>query len=237
MSKCLISGHRGSIGRRLNERLLQDGHQVFGVDLKDGKDCADVTNLDSFRGVEVIFHLAAHLEFPKKNTMDACDGIMAFAKQENAKIIYASSAAIYNPQTMYAVHKLYGEGLFMTNWANTAVLRLFNVYGGNGIGLIDKIQKKEHILVNGNGRHRRDYVHVNDVVEAFVAALKSNWRGVVDIGTGKSTSVMEVLEMAEYQDYEHINHEGGVYDSKANLNYNFPWYAQYDLETLLADHS
>lgn len=227
MSKILCTGHRGNIGRRLNERLLQDGHQVFGVDLKDGVDCADISNLNSFRGVEVIFHLAAHLSPPKKNTMDACDGILAFAKQEKAKVIYASSAAIYNPQTMYAVHKLYGEGVFMTELENTAVLRLFNVYGGRGIGLIDKIQKNEHIKINGSGMQRRDYVHINDVVEAFVAAL--NWKGVVDIGTGTSYSVNDVLEMFEYTDYEHIVRNGGVADSVANININFPWKSTYIL--------
>lgn len=225
--KCLITGHRGSIGRRLNERLLQDGHQVFGVDLKDGVDCADISNLNSFRGVEVVFHLAAHLSPPKRNTMAACDGILAFAKQEKAKIVYASSAAIYNPQTMYGVHKLYGEGLFMTELPTTASLRLFNVYGGNGIGLIDKIQKKDHIRINGSGMQRRDYVHVNDVVDAFIAAV--NWQGIVDIGTGTSYSVNEVLDMFEYTDYEHIKGNGGVANSVAKLNIEFPWKPTYIL--------
>lgn len=233
--KCLITGHRGSIGRILNERLLQDGHQVFGVDLKDGVDCADISNLDSFRGVEVIFHLAAHLKHPKKNTMAACDGILAFVKRENAKLIYASSAAIYNPHSMYAVHKLYGEGLFMTEWPKTAILRLFNVYGGTGFGLIDKIQRKEHIKINGSGLHKRDYVHVHDVVDAFKAALESDWRGIVDIGTGHSTSVLEVLQMAQWNDYEHIVQNGGVVDSQAKLNYLFPWHARQDLQTYLAE--
>lgn len=225
--KCLVTGHRGSIGRRLNERLIRDGHTVFGVDLKDGVDCADISNLNSFCGVEVIFHLAAHLSPPKKNTMDSCDGILSFAKREKSKIVYASSAAVYNPQTMYGVHKLYGEGLFMTELKNTAALRLFNVYGGNGIGLIDKIQKKEHIRVNGSGMQRRDYVHVNDVVDAFIAAI--NWEGTVDIGTGISYSVNQVLEMFEYTDYEHVKGYGGVPDSVAKLNVEFPWKPTYIL--------
>ena len=238
MAKILLTGHRGNICSRLNQRLLQDGHEVFGVDLKDGVDCADVTNLDSFKDVEVVFHLAAHIQYPKKNTMDACDGIAEFirGRKHNIKVIYSSSAAIYSPYTMYAVHKLYGEALFSEKVfkSKLAILRLFNVYGGSGIGLIDKIDKREHINVYGNGEQRRDYVHINDVVDAFVSTLDHDYSGVADVGTGSSYSVNKVLEMADYSDFEHTKNYGGVMDSKANLNPLFPWYPKYDLQTYLA---
>lgn len=235
MSKILLTGHRGNICKRLNESLLQDGHEVFGVDIKDGVDCADVTNLNSFRGVDTIFHLAAHLEHPKKNTIEACHGILDFAKQENAKIIYASSAAIYNPTSLYAAHKLYGEALFRHHHKDTAILRLFNVYGGDGIGLIDKIQRKEHIKVNGSGEQRRDYVHINDVVEAFLTAFNVDMVGEVDIGTGMSHSVNQVLVMANHNDYEHVIGDGGVKNSQAEIHIDFPWHPKYDIKTFLAD--
>lgn len=229
MRKVLITGHRGSLGRRLNEALLSKGYEVYGVDIKDGLDCADITNLNSFRGAKVIFHLAAHLQYPKKNTMDACDTIAQFAKQEGAKVIYASSAAIYNPWSMYAIHKLYGEGVF-AQLPNTMILRLFNVYGGDGFGLIDKIQKEELLKVNGNGKQRRDYVHVNDVVEAFIAAMEHDVKGVTDIGTGRSHSVNEVLRMFEYVNYEHVPRDGGVEDSIAKVDKVFPWSHTLELE-------
>lgn len=211
------------IGRRLNKALLRLGHEVYGVDIKDGVDCADVENLTDFKGVSTVFHLAAHLSPPRRNTMDACDGVLEFARRNNAKIIYASSAAVYNPWDMYGVHKLYGERLFHTQWNNTASLRLFNVYGGGGIGLVDRVIRQEHIKVNGSGEQRRDYVHVDDVVEAFVAAFESNWVGTVDIGTGQSHSVKEVLRMFEWSDFEHVKKDGGVPDSVAVKNYLFPW--------------
>lgn len=230
MNKVLITGHRGSIGRVLNRRLLDRGYEVLGVDIKDGIDCADPSNLDAFKGVDTIFHLAAHIYPPKKNTIEACHGIAQFAKEQGARLVYASSAAVYNPDTLYAIHKLYGEQVFKNELKNVAILRLFNVYGGTGNGLIDRIDREEHIQVNGNGEQRRDYVHVKDVADAFIAAGEYKVFGTVDIGTGKSTSVNEVLQMSGHLDFEYVPRDGGVPSSTATKNYLFPWHHTRELE-------
>lgn len=233
MSKILITGHRGNLGERLNKRLLLLGYDVMGVDLKDGVDVADVSNMDSFKDVEVVFHLAAHIGRPKKNTIEACHGIVDFYRQLPRRVIYTSSAAIYNPQNLYGVHKLYGEFLFRQeiDEEDLTILRPFNIYGGKGRGLIDKIDKREHINVHGNGEQKRDYVHIEDVVDALVAALEHDFVGIADIGTGKSYSVNEVLKMADYADYTYVPRYGGVRDSVARLNPNLPWYARQELQT------
>ncbi len=235
--RIFITGHKGFIGRHLNQRLLDQGHEVMGADLKDGLDVADITNLDSFRGTSRIVHLAAHTKYPKKNTIDSCHGILDFYKSlsPRSKFIYASSAAVYGvpvgAPTLYGVHKLYGERLFESELEcdELTILRLFNVYGGDGNGLIDRIGRKEHIKINGSGEQRRDYVHINDVVSAFVAALEHEIFGTFDIGTGVSVSVNQVLDLAGYNDYEHVLGHGGVSNSIADTNYSFPWQAKHSL--------
>ncbi len=40
MARCLITGHKGYIGSSLKQNLDQNGHETFGIDLKDGRDDA-----------------------------------------------------------------------------------------------------------------------------------------------------------------------------------------------------
>ena len=42
MSRCLVTGHMGFIGTELFLKLKQLGHDVMGVDLKEGNDILDV---------------------------------------------------------------------------------------------------------------------------------------------------------------------------------------------------
>ncbi len=46
----------------------------------------------------------------------------------------------------------------------------------------------------GEGWQERDFLHVDDVAGAFVAALKSDWQGPFNIGAGKTVSVREIVE-------------------------------------------
>jgi UDP-glucose 4-epimerase len=50
------------------------------------------------------------------------------------------------------------------------------------------------VTIYGDGGQTRDYVYVADVVTAFLAAAASCATGVVNIGTGRETSVLEVAE-------------------------------------------
>ena len=68
MARCLVTGHKGYIGSSVYEQLKNMGHEVMGIDLKEGKDILRELKPDSdgkfhphwaaFRP-EYIFHLAA----------------------------------------------------------------------------------------------------------------------------------------------------------------------------------
>ncbi len=82
-------------------------------------------------------------------------------------------------------------------------LRYGNVYGPRqnphgeaGVVAIfaQKILAGEQPLINGSGAQTRDYVYVQDVVAANLAALTYNKSGSFNVGTGIETSVLEIFD-------------------------------------------
>jgi UDP-glucose 4-epimerase len=82
-------------------------------------------------------------------------------------------------------------------------LRYGNVYGprqdGTGeAGLVaitcTRLAAGRAPVVNGDGLQTRDFVYVADVAEANLSALRSSRSGAVNVGTGRETSVREVVE-------------------------------------------
>jgi UDP-glucose 4-epimerase len=81
-------------------------------------------------------------------------------------------------------------------------LRYANVYGprqdpegeaGVVAIFIQKLLNNEQAIVNGNGRQTRDFVYVEDVVEANLAAMGQDIQGTYNVGTGEETSVNDLL--------------------------------------------
>lgn len=83
----------------------------------------------------------------------------------------------------------------------SVALALGNVYGprqspfgeAGVVGIFgQKLLSNEPCIVNGDGLTTRDYIHVSDVVRAFVAAGEQG-TGLYNIGTGVETSVLDVF--------------------------------------------
>lgn len=84
----------------------------------------------------------------------------------------------------------------------SVALALGNVYGprqspfgeAGVVGIFgQRLLSGEPCIVNGDGLTTRDYVHVSDVVKAFVAAGEQG-EGLYNIGTGVETSVLDVFK-------------------------------------------
>ena len=140
------------------------------------------------------------------------------------RVILASSGAIYgnqetqplvenlipSPSSPYAVSKLAAEYYIRTIgtlWGiETACLRIFNAYGpGQRIPashppivqhtLRQAIQNGT-LIVHGDGQQTRDYIYVDDVTSAMVAAATApNINGmVINVGSGVETSVRDLID-------------------------------------------
>jgi UDP-glucose 4-epimerase len=139
------------------------------------------------------------------------------------KVIFSSSGgAIYgeqavypapeshatNPVSPYGISKLCGEH-YLTYFQRTSgiqvvSLRYANVYGprqdpegeaGVISMFLQKMLNHEQPIINGNGRQTRDFVFVDDVVEANLAAMGQDSHGIYNVGTGIETSINELFRM------------------------------------------
>ena len=90
----------------------------------------------------------------------------------------------------------------------TVSLRYFNVYGekqnlggayATVIGIfLDQLQNNKPLTINGDGKQRRDFTYVGDVIRANILASASKKVGrgeVINIGSGTNISIKEVANM------------------------------------------
>jgi len=100
--KILVTGNRGYIGNKLYNQLINDGHKVDGIDLKDG---LDILECLPSRPYDFIFHMAAlpRVEYSvnnpyytlKQNVLSTSK-ILEFAFKNGCKrVIFSSSSSIY----------------------------------------------------------------------------------------------------------------------------------------------
>ena len=137
------------------------------------------------------------------------------------RLVLASTAAVYGlpcqiptpedspvaPISPYGASKAAAEaylGVYgRLHGMCTLALRMANVYGPrqdphseSGVVAIFSAAAAAGYpaIVFGDGSQSRDYVHVSDVVAAFLAAGESQATGVLNVSTGRETSVLEVAE-------------------------------------------
>jgi UDP-glucose 4-epimerase len=159
------------------------------------------------------------------------------------RLILPSSAAIYGiterspvtettiprPTSIYAYHKYIAEKLAEAYSANynvhISVMRLFNVYGAKGAGilniLVENAVRGEPVKLYGE-KQKRDFIHVSDVADAFVRVLELDHKfEVYNVGTGVGRSIQDIVNLAkEYLPNLTVTHgeyKGVLYDSVADM--------------------
>jgi len=113
-----------------------------------------------------------------------------------------------DPMSPYAIAKLaceyYFRFYFEQHGLPYTALRLANVYGprqdssplGGVISIFaNKLLSEEQVTINGDGKQTRDYVFVEDVVNAVLLAIDSDFVGVCNIGTGKQTCLVQLFRL------------------------------------------
>jgi UDP-glucose 4-epimerase len=117
-----------------------------------------------------------------------------------------SESARTRPTTPYGIGKRvlrdYAAFYAQTYGIRSILLALGNVYGprqdphgeaGVIAIFLGRMLRGETPVIYGDGTQVRDYVFVDDVVDAFVRSMDSSFGGVVNIGTGNGTSVVELF--------------------------------------------
>ncbi|MEW6036219.1 MAG: NAD-dependent epimerase/dehydratase family protein [Candidatus Micrarchaeota archaeon] len=160
-------------------------------------------------------HLAA-------TVLDEWLSILEYARKSECRLVYASSSSIYNgnaPPHREDMHifptDFYTEARFSMErlaklysdfyGVQSAGLRYFSVYGqnesakGKYANLVTQflwgMKAGQRPVILGDGSQTRDFVYVGDVVEANLLALTYEGTDVFNVGTGRSASLNEVVEM------------------------------------------
>jgi UDP-glucose 4-epimerase len=141
------------------------------------------------------------------------------------RVVFISSGAIYgdqetqpvcenaipNPRSPYAVSKLAAEYYVRTIGAlygiETVSLRVFNVYGPGQYmppvhapvisNFLKQASLNGTLVVSGDGNQTRDYVYIDDVVNAMVTAATEPGanQAIINVGSGIDVSVRELVHM------------------------------------------
>jgi UDP-glucose 4-epimerase len=117
-----------------------------------------------------------------------------------------SESQVIRPASPYGISKAVGDEylryFYEAGGLEFVSLRYANVYGPRQdplgeAGVVAIFTRKmlvgEQPIINGNGRQTRDFIYVDDVVEANVAALSKAAHGIYNVGTGKETSINELF--------------------------------------------
>ena len=170
---------------------------------------------------DVIFHMAA---LPRigpsfENPTEVVDvnvkgtaNVLEYARKTKTPVIYAGSSSFWGGvyKNPYTFSKWQGEELCkmyeMIYELPVTICRFYNVYGDymptDGEYrtvlpiFLEQYKNGESITVTGDGEQRRDFTHVDDIVDAMMRVVYCNkWGSVYELGRGENHSINELAEM------------------------------------------
>lgn len=217
MSKILVTGATGFIGKHLIPKLRNAGHEVFEVSSNDG-DIANEITWENFPQTDMVIHLAAKSFVPASwqdpNKYINCNvlGTVAalnYCRKFNAGLIFISSYLYGNPASLpipenaplkdanpYALSKHLAEDVcqfYSRNFnIDITIFRPFNVYGPHQpeeflIPSIMRQIRNKEIIKVKDFEPKRDYIYIDDIITAILAAL-NNHKGLHIYNLGSGIS-------------------------------------------------
>ena len=183
----------------------------------------DITSINDYDFIkhDIIYHLAAiariqpSFKNPKEYFNVNANGtlnIVEYCSKNNIPLIYAGSSSHHSGKfkNPYTFSKDIGEEiieLYQKHFnLQSSIVRFYNVYGpyqlteGGYTTLIGRwlnnIKNGLPCEIYGNGEKRRDFTHVDDIVEGLVQIMKQKgYNHIFELGRGKNYSVNEVANM------------------------------------------
>lgn len=189
-----MTGYNGYIGSHLMPYLVERGHNVWPY-------TKDVCNFKLADTYDMVIHLAAltgvrkSIDNPEaywETNVEGTKAVFKECRENNVKCLYASSSnAIEWWTNPYATSKKINEH----DGKDFVGFRPHTVYPGRKDMLYDRMINNPESVKYINGRHERDWTHIDDVCSGLFT-LVENYDiivgKVVDIGTGESINLKEV---------------------------------------------
>ncbi len=246
----LITGGAGFIGSNLALEL-QNRFPESKILILDDFSSANFKNLKNFKGIvlacdvstdevffkteewefDLIFHMASitdttvnDQELMMRKNVDGFKNILEIAYENEATVVYASSASVYgivneavplkedrekSPENVYAFSKYIMDNLAEKTAKETGLkivgVRYFNVYGlgeahkGKFASMIYQLYKQMKAGKRPRlfkwGEQKRDFVYIKDVVDATILAKEAPNSTVYNVGSGKARSFNDVVKI------------------------------------------
>lgn len=202
-------------------------NEIKGVKYINYDICNKITN-SLVGNIEIVYHLAASARiqpsfedptlYARNNvigTFNVCD----FCTKNKIPLIFAGSSSHHsgkykNPYTFTKDLSEETVELYQKVFnLKASVTRFYNVYGphqleeGNAtlIGIWDKAKREKNTFtIYGDGSKRRDFTHVDDIVEALISIPKRrSWGYVFELGRGENFSIKDVANMYNQSNIEY----------------------------------
>ena len=217
----LLTGSEGFIGSNLKQHIENKiDANISQLDLKFGDDLLTCELPDN---IDLVIHLAGlsgvrqslnnPTEYWKQNVIVSQ---RIFETYKDSRIMYASSSTAKEPwRNPYAFSKFSLEQLAPKK---SLGMRFTTTYGPNARQqmLIPSIIRNEVPYINID--HSRDFIHVDDLCNAVVMLIDKNEYGVIDIGTGISNKLTDIMEECKMTYQGVIGSEIERKDNKADIS-------------------
>lgn len=219
----IITGSKGFIGTELRQRIADRQEYAYHA-LDDIFDEQQTAVLKS-QNIDAIVHLAgvfsSDYSLLERINVRATQRLMELAVEAKVKtVIYVSTGAVYGdpedesksteqdelrPNTLYGLTKLQAEEIIKyycrTSGLKYLILRMPNVYGSaqkKGViyNFLSQIKKDGVVTIHGDGRQRRNYLHVDDAIDAIELAIR--YEGGSDIFNISNDTLISVQELVAF---------------------------------------
>jgi len=159
-----------------------------------------------------------------KTNVNAYKDLLDLAISHNANMIYASSAATYGdapspqkvgceaPQNVYGFSKLSMDHLSREYMKSSSIsivgLRYFNVYGAHEYfknSTASMVLQFGHQILSGKNpklfedsdKILRDFIYIEDIIQANVKAMQPKESGIYNVGTAKARSFQDIVDILQ----------------------------------------
>ena len=184
-------------------------------------DIRNINDYSAYGDFDIVFHLAAIARIqpsfsnPEEYFNTNANATMKLAKycsNNNIPLIYAGSSSHHSGKfkNPYTFSKDIGEEiiqLFQLHYnLKATITRFYNVYGPHQLlegdyttligRWINNINTNQQCIIYGDGEQRRDFTHVDDIIDALILIMEKEAFGYeFELGRGKNYSVNEVAQM------------------------------------------